>query len=84
MLTLHLNALDEKLPMAIRPEGCLHNSEIKYVEDILLGKWLRVFPANAYDVFFLQSLVMHVDKFAPHRGHGVLVRASVLPTGLTR
>jgi hypothetical protein len=72
--TLHRNYLKEPRPSVVSPVIEVRNGDPKFEVSELSGKdWLRVFPVTAEDVFFLQCLVMHEDKFAPATGHGVIV-----------
>lgn len=77
--TLPYTAIREKNPMAVMPDVNLHTGENTTQVDSLSGEWSRVFPQTARDVSFIQSLVMHIDRFAPATGHGVLVAARHLP-----
>jgi hypothetical protein len=42
------------------------------------GDFYRVIPANAKEVAYLRNLEHRVDKFAPARGNGVIVRCSAI------
>jgi hypothetical protein len=42
-------------------------------EAVLPGKWWRVQPTDAKEIFALRLLEHRVDKFAPADGHGVLI-----------
>jgi len=37
------------------------------------GKWWRVLPTDAREVFALRMLAHREEKFAPAKGHGVLI-----------
>lgn len=78
-ITLCRSFLAEPKPVAVVPVSKVRNAEPSFTTQPLSGKnWIRVFPHNAADVFLLQSLEQHVDKFAPATGHGVLVKRSSL------
>lgn len=81
-LTLHLNAAREKDPWAVVSSSNERNGDPKFEEGRLEGEWLRVFPATSHDVRFLMDLEHGVEKFAPSRGCGVLIRRGVLPMAL--
>lgn len=83
MLTLGLNARHEKNPRAVMPDTDVHGNDTVTV-DTLCGSWLRVFPHTARDVMFIRGLVMHVHRFAPADGIGVLVAAKSLPGVVTQ
>jgi len=51
---------------------------VDIVSTRLPGKWLRVFPATAKEIFFIQAVEHQQDKFAPAQGAGILVRPEVL------
>lgn len=73
MLTLHSNAISETAPSAIIKGKHEITGEQKFEEIKLSGKWLRVYPTTARDVRFLLCTELHLDRFAPSRGHGVLL-----------
>ena len=78
-ITLKRGYFREKNPMVVIPHAVVHNGEQKFDAKILPGdQWLRVFPQNAADVFFLQCLIHRVEKFAPASGQGVIVDARCL------
>ena len=79
MITLHLNATTEKNPRAIVPDCNERNGDLRFEEDNLSGKWFRVFPSTGDDVRFLQSIELHLDKFAPAVGGGVLLHPRAMP-----
>jgi hypothetical protein len=78
MFTLRLNATTEKDPRAIVASFNVPNGLPQFQEKEISGKWLRVFPATARDVRFLQMLEHRVDKFAPASGGGVFVHPRAL------
>ena len=78
MLTLHLNALEEKNPRAVVPVERPKGEDPKFADEYLSGHWLRVFPATARDVAFLLSTEHQLDRFPPSSGHGVLLAARCL------
>jgi hypothetical protein len=50
-----------------------------YREEEQEGFFHLVFPNNGREHLFLRSLVHQLDKFAPAKGEGVLVRSYLLP-----
>ncbi len=80
-LTLKLDMQSEKLPEGIGIRNRLNSEEVTFETIYLPGKWVRVFPVSASDIRFLARLEHRVDKFAPAKGVGVLIRADLL--GLT-
>lgn len=60
-------------PTVVIPQSALINAEPKFEARPLSGEWIRVFPQNAADVLFLQSLDHRVEKFAPATGIGVIL-----------
>lgn len=79
MLTLHLDCHSEISPEVIDKKEVERNGESRFEITTLSGRWSRVFPKSATDVLFLRSLEHRMDKFAPARGDGVIVRSSMLP-----
>jgi hypothetical protein len=78
-ITLHRNYLKEPKPEVVFPVTEVRNGDPKFEIRQLPDKdWVRVFPMTAEDVFFLQCLVMHGDKFAPATGHGVILASRCL------
>jgi len=77
-LTLAHNAIRENRPDAVVPVPA-HNGDDNFTVAELPGDWLRVFPANGRDVYFLQCLEHRLDKFAPAKGGGVLIARRCLP-----
>ena len=77
--SLSKGALHETSPQALAP-----SKEVKLMDTTniistkLPGKWLRVFPATAKEIFFLQAVAHQADKYAPAQGAGILVRPEVL------
>ena len=84
MLTLHLNAIKETCPMAIIASRKIVNGEQSFNEGQLEGDWFRVFPATGTDVYFIQNLEQHLDKYAPATGGGVLVHPDSMPLTFKR
>lgn len=81
-LTLRKGFLVESEPTVIHPVFKFINSTPVFETKSLTGvNWIRVFPQNAADVLFIQSLVHHVDKFAPASGHGVIMKRETLGLG---
>lgn len=78
MLTLHLNAMREKLPRVIVPVETPRGEPQQFDIDSLAGSWLRVFPQTGKDVQFLQMLEHHVEKYAPATGKGVIIQTRCL------
>lgn len=71
-----ITATKEENPEGLMPdEGIDHSFSPKPLK----GSWYRLLPSTARDVFYLRSLVHRIDKVAPARGAGVLVRESALP-----
>ena len=66
-------------PRAIRRTSKPHEEFHCEIVD-LTGKWYRVFPSTAREVFFLQMLDKGINIAAPDSGNGVLVRGDVLRT----
>lgn len=74
-----LNATVERSPSGIEPYiEKSHVDNVSYAGKALPGPWVRVFPESAREVLFLQSLRQHIDKFAPVRGGGILIRRTFL------
>lgn len=44
-----------------------------YDTGIVKGKFLRVKPETSKEVFAIQWMEHHVEKFAPARGEGILI-----------
>jgi hypothetical protein len=67
-----------KNPDIIREEKDLRYGTPVYNSTQIKGDFYRVIPANAREVFYLRNLEHRVDKFAPARGNGVIVRCSAI------
>jgi len=78
MLTLIQGLIKEANPRAIVATFKEVNGEPNFEEDTLPGKWYRVYPKTAKDVFFLSMLDHRRDKFAPASGCGVLIHPRCL------
>lgn len=72
-ITLILGHMKEIDPMVVIPKKALVNDEMKFPVEQIPGEWIRVFPQNAADVFFIQELRHRVEKFAPATGSGVII-----------
>lgn len=53
---------------------CVHTGDrISYEAAIQPGEFCRVMPSSAHQVFALNMLEHHREKFAPAHGNGILV-----------
>jgi hypothetical protein len=75
-MKLLATAVKEKSPEGVVPDPDFPGS---FKTEKLKGKWFRVIPSTARDVFYLQSLIHRIDKLAPARGGGLLVREGAMP-----
>lgn len=64
-------------PEVIMPEGRRDNV-ISYVPTRLSGNYFRVAPKSPREIFALQMLEHHREKFAPAHGDGVIVTEDAL------
>lgn len=69
----HKNEIDPVGIVTQRPDPL--KNELQYNPRKLAGEWCRVFPCDGKEVRFLSMLNHQQDKFAPDKGHGILVRA---------
>jgi hypothetical protein len=69
-----------KNPDIIREEKDLRYGTPVYNSTQIKGDFYRVIPANAKEVAYLRNLEHRVDKFAPARGNGIIVRCSAIDT----
>ena len=73
MLTIHTTLVCVVNPEALVPVIPLNSAASEVESKRLRGMWYRVFPVTSTDVFRLQALKHHVDKFTPADGKGMLV-----------
>lgn len=77
--TLNFGAKNKiKNPDIIREEKDLRYGTPVYNSTQIKGDFYRVIPANAHEVAYLRNLEHRVDKFAPARGNGIIVRCSAI------
>ena len=67
-----------KNPDIIREEKDLRYGTPVFNSTQIKGDFYRVIPANAKEVAYLRNLEHRVDKFAPARGNGIIVRCSAI------
>ena len=67
-----------KNPDIIREEKDLRYGTPVFNSTQIKGDFYRVIPANAREVTYLRNLEHRVDKFAPARGNGIIVRCSAI------
>lgn len=65
----------ENRPAVLVPDGRTEHGVEPMAYD---GKLVRVYPVTARDIFGLQMLDHHREKFAPVRGGGVMVTHEAL------
>ena len=46
--------------------------------DALKGEWYRAHPRTPKEIAFIQSLDLHIDKFSPAKGDGVLISSAAV------
>jgi hypothetical protein len=84
MIELHsspiqfLTRIESKNPEVIKKRKMITIDDYAFDPVELRGTYYRVIPTNAREVFFLASLEKYVDKWAPAKGNGVIVRADII------
>jgi len=56
----------------------LDAKEFIYISEKRVGKFYRVIPNSAREVFYLQMLLKNVDVLAPQAGDGMLISAKAV------
>lgn len=84
MIELHnspiqfLARIESKNPEVIKKRKMITVDDYAFDPMELRGTYYRVIPTNAREVFFLASLEKYVDKWAPAKGNGVIVRTEII------
>jgi hypothetical protein len=67
-----------KNPDIIREEKDLRYGTPVFNSRQIKGDFYRVIPSDAKEVAYIRNLEHRVDKFAPARGNGIIVRCSAI------
>jgi hypothetical protein len=67
-----------KNPDIIREEKDLRYGTPVFNSRQIKGDFYRVIPSNANEVAYIRNLEHRVDKFAPAKGNGIIVRCSAI------
>jgi hypothetical protein len=67
-----------KNPDIIREDKDLRYGTPVFNSTQIKGDYYRVIPSNAHEVAYIRNLEHRVDKFAPARGNGIIVRCSAI------
>lgn len=67
-----------KSPEVIMKRKMISVDDYAFDTHSLKGNYYRVVPTNAREVLFLASLEKYVDKWAPAKGDGIIVRADII------
>jgi hypothetical protein len=84
MIELHsspiqfLTRIESKNPEVIKKRKMITVDDYAFDPIELRGTYYRVIPTNAREVFFLASLEKYVDKWAPAKGNGIIVRSEII------
>jgi hypothetical protein len=70
--------IESKNPEVIKKRKMVTVDDFAFDPMELRGTYYRVIPTNAREVFFLASLEKYVDKWAPAKGNGVIVRTEII------
>lgn len=73
-----LTRIESRNPEVIKKRKMITVDDFAFDPVELRGTYYRVVPTNAREVFFLASLEKYVDKWAPAKGNGVIVRAEII------
>ena len=79
-----LARIESKNPEVIKKRKMVTVDDYAFNPMELRGTYYRVIPTNAREVFFLASLEKYVDKWAPAKGNGVIVRTEIIDQLTTR
>lgn len=84
MIELHsspiqfLTRIESRNPEVIKKRKMITVDDFAFDPIELRGTYYRVIPTNAREIFFLASLEKYVDKWAPAKGNGVIVRSEII------
>jgi hypothetical protein len=70
--------IESKNPEVIKKRKMVTVDDYAFDPTELRGTYYRVIPTNAREVFFLASLEKYVDKWAPAKGNGIIVRSEII------
>ena len=65
-------------PLVIKRRKMVSVEDYAFDPVQLVGPYYRLTPTNAREIFFISTLEKYTDKWAPFKGNGIIVRASII------
>lgn len=73
-----LARVESKNPEVIKKQKKPFIDEYSFDSFTLKGDFYRVVPVTPKEVLFLASLEKYVDKWAPAKGNGIIIRSQII------
>jgi hypothetical protein len=70
--------IEDKNPEVIKKRKMITTDDYAFDSTQIKGRYYRVFPTCAREVFFLSMLRKYDEKWAPAKGDGIIVRADII------